>query len=186
MDLKALDLLLKIKIGEHLRGMLGVAVDVRAQVRGDVAQIVEELIKTQQRLIKKHAPAGDPPQEQFQILIANLAALRSLDDHRVARALHRLVQAAHQRERQDHVPVLRALVKTAQKIGDRPDESRVVAQLGPAGLRGRFGHAVVVVPAKQTITTKQNRPDPSIGGRLYRTAGEVVAITLLAKQSSNN
>jgi hypothetical protein len=52
----------------------------------------------------------------------------------------------------------------------------VVAQLGASGLGGGRGHALFVVPEGQALIAGRGRPDPSIGGRLYRTAGEIVAV----------
>jgi len=103
--LEALDLLLEVEVGEHLGRVLGVAVDVGAQVGGDVPRIVGELVEAQRRLVEERA-LGHGPQQQLGVFVAGGAAPGRLGDHRIARVLHRLVQPAHQREGQDHVPVL--------------------------------------------------------------------------------
>ena len=102
--LELLDLLLEVEVREHRFGVLRIAVDVRAQVGRDVTRIAWQLVEPERGLVEERA-ARDTPKQQLDVLDSLATPQRAFRDDGVLRVLHRLVEAPHQRQRQDDVAV---------------------------------------------------------------------------------
>ena len=106
---------------------------------GDVARIVEQLVKAQAVAVEELLAAGDRTQRELQILDPGSLELLAAGDDLVAGGLHDLVEAPHHDERQDDLAVVGLLVVAAQQLSDAPDEVCVIADLAQA-VRRHGGH----------------------------------------------
>ena len=100
---------------------------------GDVARIVEQLVKAQAVAVEELLAAGHRAERKLEVLNARSLKFLASRDDLVARRLHDLVQAPHYDEREDDLAVVSLLVVAAKQLGDAPDQVRVVADLAQAG-----------------------------------------------------
>ena len=114
------DLRLEVELLEDVAHGRGKAVDVRAQVGGDVVLVAHQLLEVERRTVVE-ALLGDAGQHHIGAELLLLERLGLLKHGRLG-GLEHAVEAAQDGEREDHLAVVGLLEVASEKIGDGPDE----------------------------------------------------------------